>query len=234
MLAIQQGQYTFPVYIEEDGDDIEIYIGKASNNKYPCIHVSIYKRQYVVLQDLVYLPHCIVSRTNLEKRNGSVVIMLKAVLKWLIKHYDFVRHVVFTDNSYFDSRLGQLLLPERMMLTEGQTWYMKHFGAKPGNIETKSIYKRYKQVYNVFKDDFVNVQDETWLYKNLVNLFTKYPPIKNKIITGTTWKISRKTIDNYDVNPVEVQVGGGKIEGETLKQLYLKHKRYDRPRRVFI
>lgn len=32
MLAIQEGQYIFPVYIEENDDIIEIYIGNTKRN----------------------------------------------------------------------------------------------------------------------------------------------------------------------------------------------------------
>lgn len=234
MLAIQQGQYTFPVYIEEDEDDINIYVGNAKRTKTPCIRIWIYNKSTVILEDLVFLPHCSVSEKHLQQGDGSVVIMLKSVLKWLISKYTSINEIEFVDESYFQTDNGRMRLAEKGVLTEGKTWYMKHFGSKPLTTITKASFERYKSIHDNNKDAIMTLDTDVWLEKNIEQLYSKFPTLNGKRMTGTAWKITKKTITKYDVHPIEVQVGGGKIEGENLKQLYLKHKRYDRPRRVFI
>lgn len=234
MLAIQEGQYTYPVYIEEEDNDINIYIGNAKRTKAPCIHIWIHKKSTAILEDLVFLPHCSASEKHLHRGDGSVVIMLKSVLKWLLNKYHFVNEIEFIDESCFHTRNGLIRLPEKGVLTEGKTWYMKHFDAEPLTSMSIASFERYRAVHDSHRVDIITLDKDIWLEKNLEVLYSKFPVLNGKKVTGTPWKITAKTIKTYDVNPIEVQIGGGQTRGEYLKHLYLKHKRYDRPRRVFL
>lgn len=234
MLAIQEGQYTYPVYIEEEEDNIFIYVGNAKRTMSPCICISIYKKRYVVLQDLIYLPHCSVCNKRIKKGDDSVVMMLQSVLKWLIRKYDFVKYIQLTDKSTFTTEFGEIRLAEKGMLTEGKTWYMKHFGAIPTSGEAIAAFANFKSTYKKYKDELSVLDDKAWLYENIRELYTKYPLIKNQVLYGTTWKISRKTIETYDVNPVDIQIGGGRNTGLKLKQLYDDNVQHVFTKRIFI
>jgi hypothetical protein len=234
MLSIHEGQYTFPMYIEEEGDDIYIYVGNAKRKKSPCIRILIYKKRDVILEDLVYLPHCSISEKHIQKGNGSVVIMLQSVLKWLIKKYIFVQNVEFSDESYVKTKNGNILLAEKGVLTEGQTWYMKHFGAEPCTATSEAMFQAYKRVYEKHKNDIMTLDEDIWLHSNQHVLYSTFPSINGKRISGTTWKIRKDTIMNYNVNPVELQIGAGIQTGKNLKKLYLDNKKYVLPDKVFV
>lgn len=234
MLSIQEGQYTFPMYIEEEDDNIYIYVGNAKKKKAPCIRIWIYKKQDAILEDLVYLPHCSVSEKQLQKGNGSVVIMLQSVLKWFINKYEFVQEVEFSDESYFKTKNGNILLAEKGVLTEGRTWYMKHFGAEPSTATAAAMYQSFKSVHDKHKKEILTLDKDIWLQSNLHVLYTTFPSINGKRISGTTWKIKKDTILNYKVNPVELQIEGGRQTGENLKKLYLDNKKYVLHKKVFV
>jgi hypothetical protein len=232
MLAIQEGEYTFPVYIEEDENNVEIFVGSSDRRRLPCVHISLYGSN-AVLQDLVFLSHCSTNRLLLQG-DGSLVIMLKSVLKWLCRKYPFVKYIEFMDKSYYNTQKGRIMLPEKMVLTEGKTWYMKHFGAEPHSPEAINAYKKYKTVYdtqvNVMKDKNSNA----WTYENLQNIIDDFPVLNGKMISTTTWKIPKKTIQEYNVNPTESQMGGRIHHQLSIKQLYLRHKTYDFPWRIYV
>ena len=233
MLAIQEGQYTFPMYIEEDDDIIDIYVGNAKRRNAPYIRISIFKPSDVVLQDLTFFPHCSISEKLLQKGDGSVSIMLKAVLKWLVTKYDFMQDIEFTDNSKFKTNNGTVYLAEKCVLIEGQTWYMKHFGAIPSSSSAKIALKSYMNLHEKYKNEIVNLDKDLWLQDNLEVLYSKFPSINGKRISGTTWKIAKNTINQYNVNPIEVQIGGGHKACSNLKKLYLENMSYDLPRTLY-
>ena len=232
MPAIQEGEHIFPVSIDEGEDEIDIFVGNANRRKSPCIHISIYSGRDVLLQDLVFFSHCSASNKAMVSGDGSLVVMLKAVLKWLVHKYAFITRIEFMDKSYYQTLKGRVMLPEKMMLTEGRTWYMKHFGAEPLSPEAVNVCKKYKAVFDEHRDEIRKLPTDAWYYENLEKIIQQYPSLNGKMISTTTWCISRKTIEKYNVAPKEVQAGGG--DGKSLKRLYLKHKSYSFPLRIYV
>lgn len=226
MLAIQEGEFVFPIYIEEDGDNVEIFIGTSSRRRMPCIHISLYGHS-AVLQDLVF------AKRLMSKGNSSIVVMLKAVLKWFFTKYPFVQYIEFMDKSYYNTDKGRMMLSEKMVLTEGRTWYMKHFGSEPHSPEALNAYKKYKSVYVRQGNAMKHYNSSVYTYQNLQKIIDTYPVLNGNMISTTSWKINKQTIQEYDVNPIESQTGGGKHK-ISLKQLYLKHKSYDFPWRIYV
>lgn len=235
MLAIQEGHYTFPVYIEEDDDIIDIYIGNAKRKKAPCIRITLFRSSYAILQDLIFFPHCSISEKQLQKGDGSVIVMLKAVLKWLIRKYNFIHNIEFTDKSRFNTKDGTTVyLAEKCVLIEGQTWYMKHFGAEPSSGISRAMYNVYKKVHDKNKEEIAKLDKTVWIEDNLEQLYSKFPSINGKRLSGTTWNITRTTVENYNVNPIEVQIGGGPKTCENLKQVCLSRHEFVLPRKVYL
>lgn len=237
MLAIREGKYTFPLYIEEEDNVIDIYIGNATRSKVPCIRIWMYNKTDIILEDLVYLPHCSVSEAQLQRGDASLAIMLQSVLKWLVNKYPFVKEIIFTDKSGFKSKEGLIMLAEKGVLTEGQTWYMKHFGAEPSEPKSNATFQLFKSVHEKYKDEILTLDKEIWLQNNLRMLYEKFPSINGKRLSGTTWKITKDTIESYDVNPVEVQIGGGRNRRNTsayLKKVYLDNVNYELSTRLFV
>lgn len=234
MLAIQEGQYIFPVYIEEDDDIIEIYIGNTKRKKTPCIRITLFNSCDAILQDLIFFPHCSVSKRRLQKGDGSVVFMLKCVLKWLVSKYDFIENIEFTDKSRFEDKDVKIYLAEKCVLTEGKTWYMKHFGAKPSSAISRMAYEVYRKVFDKNKKTIAKLDKSIWIESNIEQLYSKFPSINGKRLSGTTWQIAKKTIDKYDVHPIEVQIGGGVKACKNLKDKCRSYNQFVLPKKVFV
>lgn len=165
--------YSFP--IERYKDDIdntitEIFIGNPKCKPIPCIHITVYANEPVaVLQELVFFTSCSTSPKKFVRRSDGVKVMLRAALAWLLKKYTHVTSVEFSDNSYFKSGGNDIfMLPEKMVLTEGQTWYQKHFHAIPYK-RTEQNLNLFVRFYNQQKQHFQSLPDSAWLNVNIAN-----------------------------------------------------------------
>lgn len=206
MLGLLCGDYIFPVDIQIDDvfGDTEIFIGNPKCKPSPCIHISVTKDQKkAVLQDLVFFTTCSISE-KLKKGDGSLVLMVKCSLKWLFDKYPELKRIEFMDKSYFESKDGKIMLPEKMVVKEGMTWYQKHFGAKPLTEQAKLAYNKYKSLYNAN----ITLDNSLFLYQNMGKLVQMYPMLKNQTISSSTWYISRKVIYGYPDVYSETNFGG--------------------------
>lgn len=225
-------RYRFPVEIMEyDFDDtIDILIGNPSCKPKACIEMSVTKEtedtskypsiSEAVLQQIHYFDSCSVSEKKFTKGSKDMDMLVKAALKWLIQKYPYVEKVSLSDKSYFQERDGSpiVLLPEKMYLTEGHTWYQKHFGAQPSD-ETMRILKRYQYVYENFHHLLKQLPLSAWYEKELSKTLSDFTFLKNRQLSGSSWYITKETINEYDIPEVieyfddekSVMSGGARI-----------------------
>lgn len=196
-MYLESNNFKFPVQIidEEWDDEVAIYVGQ--HRKTPCIIILIEKGKKVArMQSVSFFDHCSVSTENkFTRRSGAVVLMVKVVLQWLVHTYN-ITTVVFADESH--SEQGYML-PEKMMLTEGQTWYQKHLGAEPEATRTKPIVKAFTKLYTQHKEHFKSLNCSAWLVDNLREVLKPYNNIiQHQQLTSSVWNITSKTIQNYN------------------------------------
>ena len=195
------GEYKFEVVINDLEDGVmEIYIGSASR---PCVIFLVFNNETIILQDLMYHSKCS-SGKPFVRRSGATQIMVKGALQWLCDMYPKVKAVDLTDKMKYEG----VIVPERMFLTEGQTWYQKHFQALP-ETKTTAILYFYKRVYEKHKQDLLELPLDAWKVKNIKDTLSQFPSLYMKQITGTGWYIPRNTIIAYDIPKYEIRMEGG-------------------------
>lgn len=187
-----------------------ILIGNPNCKPRGCVEISVYGNDTTArLQNVKYYATCSTAR-QFQKNEGAMQVLLKIALKWLIRNYPHINKVTFTDESYYNLDNGQvLMLPEKLYLTEGHTWYSKHFGAKP-STRTRLVLKLFARAYKDGKQHFNTLPLDSWTEENAAKTLSVYPALYGKQISGTEWYITRETIASYDVgDPVWNQQGGG-------------------------
>lgn len=120
-------KYQFPIYITDTkwDDYIDICINLSCEPK-PCIHITVEKNNPIAgINAIDYYESCSISAHPFKKGTGAMVVFIKASLKWLIEAYPYIKEVHLQDDSYYVDKPSkeELMLPEKMVLTEGQTWY---------------------------------------------------------------------------------------------------------------
>ena len=180
----------------EEDNEIAVYVGQQ--RKPPCIIITFQRgKKVAILQGLSFFSHCnINSDKRFLQRSGAVELMLKVTLQWLVSEYDITR-VTFSDKSH--STQGYML-PEKMILTEGKTWYQKHFDAKPDSELTKMSLKAYLRLYNDNKAHFISLPNDAWVMPAIKETLKEFQDtLKKQQLSGTVWQITRKVIESYNI-----------------------------------
>jgi len=216
-MNIKVGTFIFPVinsYNLED-DVTDIYIGNPSCKPKPCIIISVdHINKVAIIQDITYYKSCNINNSDFNRGEGGMQLLVKASLKFLINEHPFIKKVYLTDKSYYNN----IILPEKMLLTEGQTWYMKYFGAVP-DTQTKSTLRKYLRIHKLYKEQFQALPKEAWNEKNIRATLSEYTPyLKNHQLSGSSWYITKDKINGFDIPKFEIlQNGGGIFKDFTTK-----------------
>jgi hypothetical protein len=225
--------YKFPVNLIENSwdSDVVLQVGNPHCRPKPCLQVTFDPNGWLAGIDiLAYHTTCSVSKRRFERGSGAIVLMVKAALQWLMRTYPKLCRVVLADESYFTYHEDVYLLPEKMILTEGQTWYQKHFGAVPDKGGTHKIVAKYQRVYEKHGEEVRKLPDSAWLSKNIEATLKKFPELENIHLSGRQWSIHRKTIEAYDIPIVTLHMDGGGRSGAGLKHMMASLRRPPRPR----
>ena len=181
--TLEVNDYQFIVDVYKDSDrEIEIYVGYANK---PCIFIIIDEDSDIgiVLEILEY--------------NDETQIMIKSALQWLFDTYANLKSISFMDKS--KSKEDNVYLAEKMVLTEGKTWYQKYVQAEPDGKLTEILHKIYYSVFEKHRDDLRKLPIDVWKPDMIKETLSKYHILEYKQITGTSWIIHRKTIMNYNM-----------------------------------
>jgi len=197
-MYLESDGFKFPVTIIDEAYDDEVAVYVGQQNKPPCIILTFERgKKTAVLQGLSYFSHCSVSsNTRFTQRSGAVVLMLKVALQWLVDEYK-ISKVTFSDKSH--SSQG-FMLPEKMVLTEGQTWYQKYFDVQPDNDVTKATLKAYGRLYNEHKDYFKSLANNSWAMPKIRDKLKPFDKeLKKQQLSGSVWHMTKQTIKGYNV-----------------------------------
>lgn len=197
--------YVFPMEVrkEEWADETTVLIADPSCKSKACIILMIDDSSTASLQLVHYYPSCNISKKYFEKRSGAMQLLIKSSLYWLMQTYTHVKRVTFSDDSYLEFNGDTYMLPEKMFLTEGTTWYAKHFSAKPTK-KTKIIVKRFQRAYDEFGNTFRQLPMKSWKKKYFKSTIEQVPYLLGFQLSGSEWYIARKTIESYNVLDVKV------------------------------
>jgi hypothetical protein len=233
-MFLRVDDYVFPIVrVEYDWTPyIEYYFGNPSCKPKPCIHITIEQNDpLAIINTIDFYKSCSISEKAFNRGTGAMVLFVKTVLKWLIKEYPDIQTFSLTDESYYKTNGGAYLLPEKMLLTEGKTWYQKHFGAIPSS-RTEKLYNSYLLEYQKHEEVFKQLPNTAWLESNLAKTIQPYQTLYLKSISGTEWFIHRNTIESYDIPPFEfikTLQKGGNIPPKTQK-ISIKPRKHRIPR----
>jgi hypothetical protein len=217
-MYLESGGLSFHIQVidQEWDDDIAIYCGQY--RKPPCV-IILFERGSTIarLQSVGFFEHCSVSNSKqFTRRSGAVVVMVKVVLQWITNTYN-ISTVVFADESH--SAQGYML-PEKMVLTEGQTWYQKYFTAEPEETRTKPALKAYVKLYNEKKEYFRTLDDGMWLVENVRDVLAPFQTtLQYQQLTSSSWYIKATTIKGYNIAfTVHTDILGGSMKKKALRQ----------------
>jgi hypothetical protein len=208
IMQLLVGEYKFPIEIiknEWEPGDVHIHVGNPSNRPKPCVVITVYDEEIAILQEVSYYGTCSISGTRFERGSGGMHILVKGVLQWLMGRYPQLKEVKLTDKTFYQD----IMLPEKLALTEGTTWYVKHFGAVPDGLDTMRRFHAYQQVHQTMGDSMRTLPPNTWTTANMRELLSQLPGIHGRTLSGTTWRISKETIKTYDIPPVTTSLTGG-------------------------
>lgn len=205
--------YKFPIekITYEDSPYTDILIGNPSCRPRGCVEFTIKDKDPIAsLQHVKFYETCSISTKRFAKQKGAMHILIKAALRWLIRTYPYIKKVTFTDESYFDIDGQNFMLPEKLFLTTGQTWYSKHFGAKLTDTKRNNdMMFAFKRAYDTNRTYYQKLPLSAWLEHNVANTLLKDPFLRNYSISGSEWYISKETIESYDISDPTVSMQGG-------------------------
>lgn len=216
-LLVSDG-YRFPL-IEQRYDFepglVDIWIGNPKCKPKPCINISAFEEKDAILNDIAFYPTCSISEKTFLRRSNAMKHLVMASLRWLIDAFPAVDEVQLTDKSYFGNGDQIVMLPEKMVLCEGATWYQKHLFAEPADL-TRITLKRYVALHKRFGNEFRALPIEAWYETNISNTLKKYDGFLARTqLSGSVWKVSKETILSYPIStPILVQEGGNKRQKE--------------------
>lgn len=195
--------YKFPLVIvnfDFEPDVINIWIGNPNCKPKPCIDITVFNEKEAMIN-----PSCSNSPKTFERRSEGMKILLKSTLRWLIEKYPKITQIHLTDKSYFGD-------PEKMVLTEGMTWYQKYFGALP-EPTTALILRKFVSLHTLHKNDFQKLKNDAWFDLNIRTTLLPYKTfVEHHQLSGTSWFITKETIESYDIpipNDGTTQHGSG-------------------------
>lgn len=205
--------YKFPMIIHKYDfeEDITVQVGNPKCKPKPCLQITLNPSEYLAgIDTMRFYTTCSISEKAFQRGTGATHIMVKATLKLLIEKYPSLKVFALADKSYFDTEDGNtLMLPEKMALTEGVTWYEKHFQAVPDDA-TSLVLKKYKRAYAKYGDMFRKLPLDAWYSQNIQETLRKAGPmLENVQLSGMQWFIHRDVIQKYDVPDFKVVMEGG-------------------------
>jgi hypothetical protein len=219
-MYLKTNNYIFPCLEEksEYNEDIRYLIGNPYHKPKPCI-LSNYDKEMkiLIIDELTYYTTCSINR-KMEKKDGTIE-MIQGFLKAILRKYPELEQVELTDKSFYPIKdIGNIPLPEYMLLKDGMTWYQKYFNATPSSktnvnkiipyLILRERYIKDTELKNIYEfKDFMNkkvyeaiqeMSPEYFIERKMYELLriVKISPISGKF----TWIISKNSIKKYKIN----------------------------------
>jgi len=218
--------YGYSFYVEEsplyDETNGEMCIEFLSLKKqpYPCVRIIVSKNPkepIAELQALNYYASCSIKEKMLENHEGTIV-MVKTALAYMLSQFPHVTQVELQDETFIDLPTKPFITSRRLLLGQ-QGWYEEHLGAHPSAKTAKTLdYLRQhmtqvklRAILETF-EDAPHDNKRWWSAQNLKCVTDKFNPALFQRLLGTTWTISKETIQNWNVF-FEIKLHGGGTGG---------------------
>lgn len=221
-MILHLDNYRFPIYITEtEWDDyIDICIGNLSCKPKPCIHITVEKNHPEAgINAIQFYESCSISTRSFKRGSGAMVLFVKTALKWLFQAYPYLHVIHLQDDSYYEDTTSKTItmLPEKMVLTEGKTWYEKHFNALPSK-KTQMVLELYKYIHRQHSKELKRLPESAWYETTLANTLKPYSCLEYKKLSGAEWSIPRNIIEDYECPAFHLSEGGSLQSQSTLRR----------------
>ena len=142
---VYTNNYIFVLSIFKYGSTYSIKYGDPINSEGPCIELTYQENKRTIkLDNLAHEARCSYSK-ELERGDGTRE-MIMSVLTFCIEQFPEVQKVELNDVSAISCENQTLYLAMFYLALHGQTWYEKHFQAKPANKEMKQALHSFKHL----------------------------------------------------------------------------------------
>lgn len=207
----------------------EIYIGEPHRTRDACVYMTVDETNEATLDGVQHRISCSIDK-ELEHGIGTVH-MVKGALLFLRKMYPHIEWVYLNDKSTVITK--KIHITAKRLLQGRKGWYEEHYGAIPMDKWTRGIMNELATPGNqakiqqylpiTTKKSWGNAEEILTIAKNIL-------PIYHRYIIGTSWGISKDTIDTYyrdisiEVTDDKEQTGGNATKRKK-KQLHQSIKK---------
>jgi len=222
MKYIISGGYSFSVDIDIEFEVYTYRFVATSKHPYPCVQIAVYENTIGNIDMLNYYANCSFSEKLLEKGTGSIH-MLKTALTYVSNKHPHVKQYDIQDETYMELP-GKPLITARRLLMGEKGWYEEHLHAIPTQRTKYMIqYLRDPKKRTLYQDKIPNADKTWWTPKNAMQVC--YSIKCPGSVLGTTWYISKNTIDSYGIDyTVEDSMKGGSCKYQHIFEKALQRK----------
>jgi hypothetical protein len=211
--------HTFILTISEYERIYTIRFGDPLNPSGPCIEMTYdaNKPSILKLDNLEYRSSC--ANDDTLERGAGTIHMIQCALKHTLDLFPKIKRVVLHDVATIERHGRPLLLAYMYLACHGDTWYAKHFKAKPINHAIKDGLHATKQLLRSrptknrlsnFKEATIHPSWHTYFMTKKENckfFLDHLQDIKTLIpipLIYSEWYISKRYIQAYDINITRV------------------------------
>jgi hypothetical protein len=211
---VETANYVFDMSVVKYRNNYSIQYGDSTNREGPCVDLLYNTNDdYIELQSLAYYSRCS-SNKELEPGTGTRE-MIMSILKICIEAFTGVKRIVLKDVADFHCNNKRVLLSYYSLLLYGQTWYERHFKARPVHKEDNETLDEFRKPLNdkpkkgVFSfyepGDYENWHRffESYKKNNGCGFFHEYQSefenISQTKLFYSSWYIRARDIKDYDV-----------------------------------
>jgi hypothetical protein len=199
LVRIKADKYIFTKTEEEDITNYTYYF-ISRNSIEPCVVIFVPKDKSFVadITKLSYNKECSYSEYELEKKNGTI-IMLKTALSYVTDKHPHIKTFKLTDMTHTKDTIdgNKIWITPRRLLLGNKGWYEEYFEAIPTN-ETNIIKKIIKDNRILLDNMLPKNEYSWWTNKNILNTTAIIDAnTLTKNILRTTWLIYKNTIKKF-------------------------------------
>jgi hypothetical protein len=167
----------------------QILVGNPRHHLRPCVEILVSRRATSVLEGLMYASTC--STVPMEPTAGTRE-MVQAALKYVCKTYPHIKKFELADETHVRTPSGLQFITPRRLLTGRPGYFQEHFGAEP-SAATRTLLRGMREKGDRSKDILADASMEA------ICEHAKSRGLPSGCLFGTTWTISRATVEAYAV-----------------------------------
>jgi hypothetical protein len=189
---------------EEMDELYEIYIGQPHKTRHACVYISVDDSSIAQLEAVNFRDDCTIGTVPMQQGSSRTVRMIQGALQYIIHTYPHVKTISLNDKSEIPS--GKIHVTPKRLLQGRKGWYEEYLGARPDKwhrptinlieeLQTPSAQQRIQTFLPI------TTQHSWGKTHEILEMAKQIVPIRGQqAIIGTSWVISRKTIQTYPMN----------------------------------